>query len=96
MNSEVNKFQALRRLVSCFKNGLSVLEEIRDEHDSCIEKLLESFVDIELFIKEKYSVDVDLQHLIKHAEFFDEERFQYWRKKILDHGNSLKREIEEI
>ena len=28
-------------------------------------------------------------------EFLDEERFQYWRKKILDQGNNLRRELED-
>lgn len=96
MDFGIFRFQAIRRLIVCFKHSIGILEEVRADHDSAIDKVSESLADIEVFLKDRYNVDIELQHLIKHMEFFDEERFQYWRKKILDHGNALKRELEDI
>lgn len=95
MDLGIFRFQAIRRLVTCMKYNIGILEEIRSEHDCALDKVTESLADIEFFLKDKYNIDVELQHLIKHMEFLDEERFNYWRKKILDQGNALKRELED-
>lgn len=58
-----------------------------------MERLLESLSDMEQYCKER-GVDIELCHLANHANFFDEKRADFYRKKVLDWGNNLKREIE--
>lgn len=73
--------------------ALTQLSDIKIEHDRSREKLLESLSDMEDFLTEK-GFDIELCHLVNHADFLDEERTKFYRKKILDHGNNLKREAE--
>jgi hypothetical protein len=92
-NIDSIKFAGIRRLVSMWNCSLTQLNDIKIEHDKSREKLLESLSDIEMFLSEK-GVSVELCHLVNHADFLDDDRVKFYRKKILDHGNNLKREAE--
>lgn len=87
------KFRQARRITSMWKCALEQLGDIKQEHDTSIEKLLKSLFDIEEHLKEK-GVDIELCHLVNHADFLTEERVKFYRNKILDWGNALKRELE--
>lgn len=90
---EDNLFRQSRRLVSMFKYALEIMQDIKTEHDEMVEKLGESLADMEDFI-EKQGVKVELCHLTNYSNFLTEEKMNFFRKKILDRGNNLKREIE--
>lgn len=61
-----------------FKSYLGLLEEIKKTHEIEFKKLEQS-------MPEK-------QSLIKQADYFDENYYQIYRKKILDIGNSVLRD----
>lgn len=86
-------FRQTRRIVSMWNFALEQIQDIKTEHDNSIEKLLESLSDMEAFLEER-GISVELCHLVNHATFLDENRMKFYRKKILDHGNNLKRELE--
>ena len=86
-------FRQTRRVVSMWKFALEQIQDIKTEHDNAMEKLLESLSDLELYAKDK-GIDLELCHLINSTDYLDAKRVEFYRKKILDHGNALKREIE--
>ena len=61
-----------------FKSYLMMLEDVKAVHDINFKKLYES-------MPEK-------SDLIKMADYFDEEHYNNYRKKVLDIGNSVLRE----
>ena len=87
------KFRQTRRLVSLWKFALEQIADIKTEQDNAVERLVAALGDMEDNLKEK-GVDIELTHLAHFAEFLDDKRAEFYRKKILDHGNNLKREIE--
>ncbi len=93
MNINEQQFRQTRRVVSMWKCALEQIQDIKTEHDNAIENLLQSLEDMEEHLK-KRGVDIELCHLANAAGFFDDKRMEFYRKKVLDHGNSLKREIE--
>lgn len=88
-------FGAIRRVKLLFKFMLEMLAEIKTEHEISVKKLDCTLQDIEKFIKEKHGVDVPLRQLVRHSDFLDEDKSKLYRKRILDYGNALVREIEE-
>ncbi len=94
MFEDGNKFRQIRRITALSKFCLSLLEDIRQEHDKCMENLLNSSGDLEEHWKSK-GQDINVSHLMHHAHFFDEDRFNIYRKKVLDFSNDIKREIDK-
>ncbi len=88
------KFRDIRRLTSMFKFALDQIQDIRTEHDTARDTLFNSLLDLEKWLEEKHGVQIELCHLINGADFLTDERVKFYRKKILDHGGELKREIE--
>lgn len=76
-----------------FKFALEKLQDVKIEHDSAMERLISCLEDMESYAKER-GIDLELCHLANFASFLDDKRVEFYRKKILDHGNSLKREID--
>ncbi len=76
------QFQAHKDITYLYKRFLTELEDLRDQHLFMLEKL-------EKELPEQYHV------LIRTSNFFDENAFAYYRKKILDAGNDTKRAITE-
>lgn len=61
-----------------FKSFLGVLEDLKKHHDVNFDKLYDNLPD-----EEKY---------IQMADYFDENLYQIYRKKVLDIGNSVLRD----
>ncbi len=91
--TEDEKFRQRRRITSFWNFMLGFLEDIKFDHDSMVERLGQSLGDMEVFAEEK-GIPIELCHLANNANFIDELRFKAWRKKILDRGNDLIRELE--
>ena len=62
-----------------FKSFLSTLEEMQGVHEINFRKLYENLPE-------------EHQGIIEMADYFDEEHYEIYRKKILDIGNSVLRE----
>ena len=73
-------FISKRWTVALFKQFLIVLEDLKKEHDTNFDKLFAGFP--------------EKKELIDMANYFDEVRFQRGRKKILDIGNEVARNLE--
>ncbi len=80
---EILKFQVKRNITVLFKQFLIVLEDLADEHDIALDKLIEK-------LPPEYKDFVDL------ADYFGEEKSELLRKKVLTMGNDTYRNIEEI
>jgi len=72
-------FQIHKSLVNLYKRYLNLIEDIREDHDSMIEKI---------------SSKID-KNTLKNIDYFDDIKYNYLRKKILDIGNETIREIEK-
>lgn len=72
-------FQIHKSLVNLYKRYLNLIEDIQEDHHTMIDKI---------------SDKVD-QETIKNIDYFDNNKYNYLRKKILDIGNETIREIEK-
>lgn len=70
-------FQIHRNIVSLYKRYLNLIEDIQEEHVNMLNKL-NSKID---------------QDTLKNVDYFDENKYNYLRKKVLDLGNETVREI---
>ena len=68
-----------RHIRFLFKSFLSILEQLQDNHQINFDKLRKSLPD------EYYDI-------IQMADYFDDDFFEIYRKKVLDIGNSGLRE----
>lgn len=62
-----------------FKSFLEIIEDLKKHHDINFDKLYESLPE-------------ENHDLIEMADYFDEEYFANYRKKVLDIGNSVLRD----
>jgi hypothetical protein len=76
---EILTFQVHRNVVNLYKRYLNLVEDLQEEHVSMLNKL---------------NKKIDLETL-KNVDYFDENRYNYIRKKILDLGNETIREINK-
>jgi hypothetical protein len=76
---EILTFQVHRNVVNLYKRYLNLIEDLQEEHISMLNKL---------------NKKIDLETL-KNIDYFDENRYNYIRKKILDLGNETIREINK-
>ena len=72
-------FQIHKSLVNLYKRYLNLVEDIQEDHKSMLEKL-------------NNKID---SNTLKNIDYFDNNRYNYLRKKILDIGNESIREIEK-
>jgi len=72
-------FQIHKSLVDLYKRYLNLIEDIQEDHKTMIEKL-------------NNKID---SNTLKNIDYFDNNRYNYLRKKILDIGNDAIREIEK-
>jgi len=70
-------FQVHRNITSLYKRYLNLIEDIQEEHINMLNKL-------------NNKVDQDT---LKNVDYFDDNKYNYLRKKILDLGNETSREI---
>lgn len=71
-------FQIQRNVITLYKKYINLLEDMQEDHINMLNKL---------------NSKVDLETL-KNIDYFDENKYNYIRKKILDSGNEAIREIE--
>ncbi len=93
-DKEIAVFGGVRKITLMFKHSLDMLAEIKKEHDNSVSKLRESLEDIEMLLEEK-GFSVQLSHLANHADYLDENKMGIYRKRTLDYGNALRREMEQ-
>lgn len=72
-------FQINRNIINLYKRYLNILEDIQEEHSSMLNKL---------------NRDLDIDKL-KNVDYFDDNKYNYFRKKVLDLGNEALRDIEK-
>jgi hypothetical protein len=72
-------FQINRNIKNLYKRYLNLIEDLQEEHVVMLNKL---------------SSKIDKETL-KSVDYFDENKYNYTRKKILDLGNEIFREIEK-
>ena len=72
-------FQINRNITNLYKRYLNLIEDLQEEHVNMLNKL-NSKID---------------QDTLKNVDYFDENRYNYIRKKILDLGNEIFREVEK-
>ena len=73
-------FSATKEIKYLYKGFIESLEEIRRQHDSSLFKLMNG-------------LPKEYQPLVIQASFFEEETYQHFRKRVLDHGNDSIRSI---
>lgn len=71
-------FQIQRNVIALYKKYINLIEDMQEDHLNMLNKL---------------NSKVDLETL-KNVDYFDENKYNYIRKKILDSGNETIREIE--
>ena len=72
-------FQIHRNIVNLYKRYLNLIEDLQEEHINMLNKL-NSKID---------------QQTLKNVDYFDENKYNYLRKKVLDLGNETIREISK-
>ena len=77
--NELLEFQVNRNIINLYKSFLIMMEDMHDQHERSFRKLREALPD-----------NMDL---VNQADYWDDERMEYIRKKILDQGNHSLREI---
>ena len=76
---ELLVFQIQRNIISLYKRYLNILEDLQEEHINMLNKL---------------NLKID-QQTLKNVDYFDDNKYNYLRKKILDLGNETIREIDK-
>ena len=76
---ELLEFQILRNITNLYKSFLVLVEDLSEDHKAQFEKLKKALPEHE--------------KLLSQAEYLDEAQLNYLRKKILDSGNHIRREI---
>lgn len=76
---ELLEFQINRNIINLYKSFLISLEDMHDQHAMNFNKLKNALP--------------NNKDLIDQADYWNEDRMEFLRKKILDQGNDAKREI---
>ncbi len=77
--NELLEFQVNRNIINLYKSFLIMMEDMHQQHHS-------SFTKLKIAMPEN-------AHLIDQADYWDEERMDHLRKRILDSGNHSLREL---
>lgn len=72
-------FQIHRNIISLYKRYLNLIEDLQEDHTNMLNKL-------------NRKVD---QETLKNVDYFDDNKYNYLRKKTLDLGNETIREISK-
>lgn len=76
---ELLEFQVVRSITSLYKYFLGLIEELQKDHDTQFDKLKQAIPEQE--------------NILNQAEYLDEAQLNFLRKKILDSGNDVRREL---
>lgn len=93
IQEQVLRFRAEKRISRMTAFGLTIINELKIEQENQLWKLGESLLEIEEFLNQKHKIDIDLAHLAKHGVFLDEAKMKAIRKRFLDYGGELQREL---
>ncbi len=77
--NELLEFQVNRNVINLYKSFLVMMEDMHHQHQITFTKL-------------RMALPED-ESLINQADYWDNERMEYLRKKILDTGNHALREL---
>ena len=94
MSMETMRFTAIRAVKLLFRQFLEIFDEIKVESENNNRNLKITFDEIEDFLKKEHGVVVNLQPFLKYSNVVDENKSKQIRKRILDYGNNIIREIE--
>jgi len=72
------RFQLNRNIISLYKKYFEMMEDLRKDHLCLLEK-----------VKKNTS-----EEFVKNIDYFDDNKYNYIRKKILDAGNDAIRNVE--
>lgn len=75
---EYIKFQISRSVISLYKKYFEMVDDLQKDHSRLMEK-----------VKMKTS-----EEFVKNVDYFDDNKYNYIRKKILDSGNDVIRTID--
>jgi len=88
------QFTAIRAVKLLFRHFLEIFDELKFDSENNNKNLAATFKEIEEFLKTEHGVSVNLSPFLKYSNVIDENKSKQIRKRILDYGNSLIREIE--
>jgi hypothetical protein len=88
------QFTAERAVKLLFKLFLEILDEEKVENEENQKNLEKTFLELEDFLKKEHGISVNLISYLKYSNNLDDNKIKQLRKRILDYGNSLLREIE--
>ena len=80
---EVLRFQQHRIVTSLFRNFLEVLEDVEEDHNHSLDKLVAA-------------LPADLKQYVDLADHLTPEKGQQLRKRVLDRGNDALRSLSDI
>ena len=75
---EYLKFQYSRNIITLYKKYFEMIDDLKQDHDLLLKKVAES----------------SSEDFAKNIDYFDNDKYNYIRKKILDSGNDAIRNIE--
>lgn len=76
---EIILFQVNRSIVNFYKSHLTMIEDLQRDHEAMLKK-------VEKKTSKEFSQSIDT---------FDNDKYNYIRKKTLDAGNDIVRELEQ-
>ena len=94
MNFYNMQFTAERAVKLLFKLFLEILDEEKVENEENQKNLEKTFLELEDFLKKEHGISINLISYLKYSNNLDDNKIKQLRKRILDYGNSLLREIE--
>ena len=94
MNFYNMRFTAERAVKLLFKLFLEILDEQKVENEENQKNLENTFLELEDFLKKEHGISINLISYLKYSNNLDDNKIKQLRKRILDYGNSLLREIE--
>lgn len=75
---EYLRFQLNRNIISLYKRYFEIIDDLRLDHKIMLEKIEKSLP----------------KELIENVDYFNDDKYNYIRKKILDAGNDAIRNVE--
>jgi len=75
---EYIKFQYNRNITSLYKKYFEMIDDLKHEHEAMLKKAAEK----------------SSEEFIKNIDYFNDDKYNYIRKKILDAGNDAIRNID--
>ena len=88
------RFTAERAVKLLFKLFLEILDEQKVENEENQKNLENTFLELEEFLKKEHGISINLISYLKYSNNLDDNKIKQLRKRILDYGNALLREIE--